>query len=228
MFGLNAWIYEQEAQRTSERIKITLTTKAKCGEYKGSIPPYGYRLDNKALFLANDGSPEIMRYIYSEYVNGVGFDKISRSLSKKGILTPSTVAQKSNFKKYFHGSTVKKILSNPHYVGDLVQGREETTSVISNIRRKLDKEAYIVIPDAHEAIITRAVFELTQQLLLERQRNRPKSSPHLFTNFVFCADCGYVGIALIVKAIHVVPIQSICGLLALITLSVKFSLQKQF
>lgn len=190
MFGLYAWIYEQVSQRTSERIKIALTTKAKRGEYKGSIPPYGYRLENKALYLADDGSPEIVRYIYSEYINGVGFDKIARSLSKRGIPTPSTVAQKSNASKYWHGSTVKKILSNLHYVGDLVQGREETISVTSNIRRKLDKEAYIVIPDTHEAIIKREVFELTQQLMLERQRKRPKSSPHLFTNFVFCSDCG--------------------------------------
>jgi site-specific DNA recombinase len=37
-----AWIYEQEAQRTSQRIKMALQTKAKKGKFKGSIQPYGY------------------------------------------------------------------------------------------------------------------------------------------------------------------------------------------
>ncbi|WP_414813101.1 MULTISPECIES: recombinase family protein [Paenibacillus] len=30
---------------------------------------------------------------------------------------------------YWQGTSVKKILQNPHYVGDLVQGREATLNV---------------------------------------------------------------------------------------------------
>ena len=42
MFGLYAWIYEQEAQRTSERIKIALRSRAELGLFNGSVAPYGY------------------------------------------------------------------------------------------------------------------------------------------------------------------------------------------
>jgi len=189
MFGLYAWIYEQESQRTSERIKIALTTKAKRGEYKGSIPPYGYKLENKHLFIAADNTPDIVRHIYNKYICGTGFDAIARSLSKQMLPTPSTVAQKSNKSTYWHGSTIKRMLSNPHYIGDLVQGREETISVTSNVRRQINEADYIVIKDAHEAIISREQFDAVQQLMLQRKRKRPKSSPHLFTNFIYCDDC---------------------------------------
>ncbi|WP_102716468.1 recombinase family protein [Paenibacillus castaneae] len=32
---------------------------------------------------------------------------------------------------YWQGTSVKKILTNPHYVGDLVQGRQTTVNVTS-------------------------------------------------------------------------------------------------
>ncbi|WP_081676997.1 MULTISPECIES: recombinase family protein [Paenibacillus] len=43
--------------------------------------------------------------------------------------TPSQVIGKSNASLYWQGTSVKKILQNPHYVGDLVQGREATLNV---------------------------------------------------------------------------------------------------
>ncbi|WP_053070496.1 recombinase family protein [Alkalihalobacillus pseudalcaliphilus] len=51
MFGLYAWIYEQESQRTSERIKMALRTNAQRGFFKSSKPPYGYKIVDKKLCL---------------------------------------------------------------------------------------------------------------------------------------------------------------------------------
>lgn len=56
MFGLYAWMYEQEAQNTSCRIKITCETKAKKGLFIGSIPPYGYRKEAGRLYIREDES----------------------------------------------------------------------------------------------------------------------------------------------------------------------------
>lgn len=39
MFGLYAWMYEQESQNTSNRVKETLKTRAKNGLFQGSNPP---------------------------------------------------------------------------------------------------------------------------------------------------------------------------------------------
>ena len=47
MFGLYAWMYEQESQNTSNRVKETLRTRAKKGLYKGSNAPYGYEVQER-------------------------------------------------------------------------------------------------------------------------------------------------------------------------------------
>lgn len=42
MFGLHAWLYESESQRTSDRIKSVFVSKHKSGQYIAFRPPYGY------------------------------------------------------------------------------------------------------------------------------------------------------------------------------------------
>ncbi|GGM28965.1 hypothetical protein GCM10011351_13750 [Paraliobacillus quinghaiensis] len=124
MFGLYAWIYEQESQRTSERIKVVFNSKARRGEFKGSNAPYGYQVVNKKLFLAENDTPEVIQRIFDLYVSGMGVDAIAHRLSLDGVPTPASVAGKKNAAKFWQGSSVKNILTNPHYTGDLVQHRE--------------------------------------------------------------------------------------------------------
>ena len=72
MFGLYAWMYEQESQNTSNRVKETLRTRAKNGLFKGSIPPFGYTLREGKLYIRNDNVPSIVKRIFDEYLAGSG------------------------------------------------------------------------------------------------------------------------------------------------------------
>lgn len=192
MFGLYAWIYEQELQNTSNRIKAALRIKAKKGEFKGSVPPYGYRLNSGKLVLAEDDTPNNVKRIFRMYLEGKGYDAIARTLTREDCPTPAQVVGKKNAGLYWHGTSVKKILTNPHYVGDLVQGRQTTVSVTSKVREEIPREKQIVTEDAHHAIISREDFEAVQQYMQgrKRQQAKPKAKKHLFTNYLFCADCG--------------------------------------
>lgn len=192
MFGLYAWMYEQESQRTSTRIKAALSSKAKKGEFKGSVPPYGYRLQNGKLILAEDETPSNVKRIFRMYLEGKGFDAIARTLTREGFPTPAQIVGKKNAGLYWQGTSVKKILTNPHYVGDLVQGRQTTISVTSKVREEIPREQQIVTENAHQAIISREDFEAVQRYMTgrKRQQAKPKAKKHLFTNYLFCADCG--------------------------------------
>ncbi|MED4354602.1 recombinase family protein [Schinkia azotoformans] len=192
MFGLYAWMYEQESQRTSTRIKAALSSKAKKGEFKGSIPPYGYRLQNGKLILAEDETPSNVKRMFRMYLEGKGFDAIARTLTREGFPTPAQIVGKKNAGMYWQGTSVKKILTNPHYVGDLVQGRQTTISVTSKVREEIPREQQIVTENAHQAIISREDFEAVQRYMTgrKRQQAKPKAKKHLFTNYLFCADCG--------------------------------------
>lgn len=57
-------------------------------------------------------------------------------------------------------------------------------------RNYKNPDDYIIVKNTHEPIIERKEFELVQQLLSARKRTRPQTEVHLFTNTVFCADCG--------------------------------------
>jgi hypothetical protein len=194
MFGLYAWLYEQESQRISDRIKAVFKTKYKNGEYLSSVPPYGYeKTPERKLAVRKDDTPDIVKDIFDKFLNDWGYDKIARYLSNEGYKTPAQIVGKKNAGLYWHGSTVKKILKNPVYTGDLVQNRETSISVVNKKRRQVPKEEQIVVKDCHEAIIDRATFERVQQIITLREakgRGKIKNKKHLFTNFLFCADCG--------------------------------------
>ncbi|QHT45569.1 recombinase family protein [Bacillus sp. SB49] len=190
MFGLYAWMYEQESQRTSDRVKTALINRAKKGVYKGSVPPYGYTLNEGKLTIRNDSTPSIVKRIYRDYISGKGFDRIAKDLYNEEIPSPSQVANKRNATNRWNGSSVRSILSNPNYTGDLVQGRTTTKSVTSKIREQKNHDDYIVVPNVHPSIISKEDFDVVQGLMKARRRKRPSHEKHLFTNTAYCADCG--------------------------------------
>lgn len=51
IFGLYAWLYEQESQNTSNRVKESLKTRAIKGLFQGSNPPYGYEVKGGKLYI---------------------------------------------------------------------------------------------------------------------------------------------------------------------------------
>lgn len=190
MFGFLTAIYEEESRSMSRRIKSVFEVKARKGEFLGSNSPLGYKVINKKLFIQEDETPDIIRRIFREYIEGKGHDAIARGLYEEGIRTPSSYANKKNTTVVWHGSTVRTILRNPHYAGDIVQNRTTSISLTSDKRKDICPSKWIVVEDAHEAIISRADFQLVQRLLIERKRIRPQSKTRLFSNLLFCADCG--------------------------------------
>ncbi|MGI8372204.1 recombinase family protein [Priestia megaterium] len=193
MFGLYAWIYENESQRSSDRIKAVYRTKYKSGKFMGSIPPYGYSLQKGKLVIKTDYTVEVVRDIFDKYLQGWGHDKIASYLTEKDIPTPSRVAGKNNSSLYWQGSSIKTILQNPHYVGNLVQGRETSLNVTNKARKANSPKDWIVVTDTHQPIISKEIFEQVQNLLASkarRGRGKTKAPKHLFTNITYCSDCG--------------------------------------
>ncbi|WP_233880278.1 recombinase family protein [Virgibacillus halodenitrificans] len=189
MFGLYAWMYEQESQRTSDRVKAALRIRAK-NHFKGSVPPYGYYVQDGVLKIKNDFTPGVVRRIFNSYLSGKGFDRIAKELLEDGISTPSEIAGKRNSSSIWHGSTIRNILENPHYIGNMVQQRETSISVTTEKRKSNDPSNYVISEGSHDPIISKDDFQVVQQLIAERKRKRPYAKKHLFTNISFCADCG--------------------------------------
>lgn len=189
-FGLDAWQNEIEAENASQRIKAALKTRAINGKFNGSVAPYGYLSEKGKLIIRNDDTPQIVQYIFDEYIKGKGIDAIAHSLSKAGVPTPSMVANKDNAGYLWHGTTIRKILSNEVYIGNMVQMKERTKNAISEKRVKSQESDKVRVENTHEAIISKEDFTIVQELMITRSRNSTHQATHLFTNIAFCADCG--------------------------------------
>ena len=87
-------------------------------------------------------------------MEGNGRQSIARRLYNEGVPTPAQIAGKANAGDKWHDSTIRCILTNPHYVGDLVQGRTTTVSVTSKRRKNVPKEKQFIVKHAHEPIIS--------------------------------------------------------------------------
>ncbi|MES5953103.1 recombinase family protein [Bacillus fungorum] len=71
--------------------------------------------------------------------------KITNDFMSRGIPIPRAVAGAINAGTKWHQNTIKGILNNPAYTGNLVHNREETTKFLSDselykIRKKRDLE----------------------------------------------------------------------------------------
>jgi hypothetical protein len=76
-------------------------------------------------------------------------------------------------------------------MGDLAQGRSRVKSYKIHKVEAVPKEDWIVVRNTHEAVIERETFESARALLRRDTRTPPKRTTlHLFSGFLRCADCG--------------------------------------
>ena len=86
---------------------------------------------------------------------------------------------------------VQFMLKNEIYVGSMVQGRQYTPSYRSKKREPIPKEDWVVVPDMHEPIVSRELFDEAQKRMGARKKTiKAKDEPDLFAGLFFCEACG--------------------------------------
>ncbi|MDE6454879.1 MAG: recombinase family protein [Dysosmobacter sp.] len=192
------------ARDISTKIKSTLHTKAKRGEYLGALDPYGYlrHPDDKHKLIINEETAPIVRRMFEMCAAGMGARSIATKLNTEGILSPTEYTRFRKHNPDTDGEFVRKgfwtrtyvqfMLKNEIYVGSMVQGRQYTPSYRSKKREPIPKEDWIVVPNMHEPIVSRELFDEAQEKLKTRKKvcTGPSDLPHLFSGLFFCEACG--------------------------------------
>ena len=102
-----------------------------------------------------------------------------------------TTTFKTNPQALWSAGTVLRILKNPVYTGVLIQGKETTPSYKVHKRIGKAESEWAVVPNNHEAIITKSDFDTVQKVLsLDTRRGVDDSVVSLFSGMLFCGDCG--------------------------------------
>lgn len=184
----------------SSKIKSVLHAKRKSGQYLTSYAPYGYRKsdEDKHRLVIDEEAAVIVRRIYNLRHSGMAYNKITALLNEEGIPTPRIYWCQQNgkdwskYSSFWQTQTVKCILQNEVYTGNLVINRRGHRSYKDKTNIIKPEDEWIRHEGTHEAIITRAVWEDVQRLgqpSKERVKNNAPSVESLFRGKIFCADC---------------------------------------
>ena len=190
------------AKDISKKIRTVMDTKRINGQFIGAFAPFGYvkAQDNKNKLLVDPVAAEIVKRIFSMYLNGNSMTKITYILTEEKVLTPTEYKNKVqnlayvNVNAKFHKwrtETVKGILTNPTYIGNMAQHRSEKISYKVDKFKKIPRKDWIVAENTHEPIIDKNDFMTVQQLLAKKAgRFYPSERvEHLLKGLLFCGDC---------------------------------------
>lgn len=194
-FGLFAWLAEEEANKTSQRIKTVWDSYNKEGKVHVTLAPYGYLYDSEIKnFVVNEVERPLVEKIFNLYLEGYGFNNIAQMLDSEGVPT------KRGGK--WAGAIIRGILTNEFYIGTLVQGKTRTIDATMKENIKIDSSDWYRHQGNHEAIISKEVFEKVNRQITERSLKAKKSytkehsnlsrnsNKSLFSNLLKCAECG--------------------------------------
>lgn len=89
--------------------------------------------------------------------------------------------------KRWSRAVLHQLLMNPAYSGDVVWCRSEKADRTRQVHRPVDD--WVIVRDAHPAIIDRALFEAVQQRLRDRHRPIGKKRLYILSGLIRCSVC---------------------------------------
>lgn len=178
---------QEESMSISKNMKVGVRMRMKNGTYLLSVPPYGYKIEDRELVIIPEQA-EIVRLIFNSYLNGMGRMAITTMLNEMN-------APRSKSNLPWKETTVRYILTNEKYSGDeLMQKKFKTDSLPYKLIRNNGQYEQYYYSDCHEAIINRDVFEKVQALLKDRGTSARISGEnavqHRYSKLLVCKHCG--------------------------------------
>lgn len=187
------------AKDISKKIKSSLKAKMKEGKWVGGRTPFGYDQDkdNKNHLVINTEKANVVKRIFDMCLEGLSFFKIAKQLTNKGIKTPAQYYNfewKNNYNlKYgqWHPKTIRDILTNRIYIGDMVQNRR--SKVNYKVKKVIKNNVcdYIIVENTHEAIIDKEIFYEVQKRIPKNKGRNEKKEIYLLDGLLYCGDCGH-------------------------------------
>lgn len=184
----------------SNKVKSVLHAKMRSGQYIAAYAPYGYRKseEDRHRLVIDEEAAAVVRRMFELRRAGMAYGKIAAVLNSEGILSPRWYWAKlygngsCKYANLWMYATVKNILTNEVYTGNLIQNQTGSRSYKDDTMIYKPESEWIRHEALHEAIISPEVWNEVQAINRERTRlsadNAPPK-PFLFTGKLVCADC---------------------------------------
>ena len=196
--ALNNFINEKYSRDLSKNIKKVYRMKQQAGEYMGGKPVFGYIKDpnDKHKLIIDEEAAEIVRKIFDLYLELQSQSGVMKALTDAKIPIPEVykgtrrgVKAKHPYEWNYH--TVRSILRNQMYIGDMVQNVHIKKSFREKKIIKTDKEDWVIVEGTHEPIIDKEKFYRVQNLLDANYRQPTPEYQRTFKGLMYCHECGH-------------------------------------
>ena len=181
----------------SKKIKSAVDLKKLSGEYVYGSAPFGYKKGpQRNTIVVDEPAAAIVRRMFQLASEGITYTVIAHTLNSEGIETPSVYLAKvrGQYKTQAKWSfeSVRNILLNRIYTGDTVPFKSHVVRVGSDRTKAIPVDQQIIIPNTHEAIISRELFYQAHnaQKRYAARKTNPNREAYLFTSKLVCGCCG--------------------------------------
>lgn len=190
-------LYDLYSKDISIKVKTSFENKCANGEYVFGQVPFGYEKSKeiKNGIVVNEKEAQVVRYIFSLALQGKSSTQIVKQLYKEKIPTITEIRKPDTRKEdgkihTWTVSSVRKILNNRFYLGDMVYGKTVRKAVGSNKYNMVSREEWKIIPQHHEALVSIETFQQVSSFRPEYSTKR-KREKHPLTGKVYCGGCRY-------------------------------------
>ncbi len=191
-------VHDFYSRDLSKKIVTAKRAGAKQGKHMTAYAPYGFIKNEEKRLIPDEVSADVVKRIFSMRLEGKGTTAIAEALNKEGILSPLMLRKKrknqfpcnsSKDMTYWRGSRIQAILKDRRYVGDAVYGKYLRKEIGSKKDRLVPETQWIVVEDAHEALVSRKDFNKVQSLFKHYAKKTKKKNVELFTSKIKYAGC---------------------------------------
>ena len=193
MISVLSAVAEIERENIRTQTMAGREQKAREGKWNGGFAPYGYKLENGNLVIAED-EVEVIRVIYDRYIHtNEGVAGVAKYLNRNGYVKK---LRQNNTIPGFSRDFVKNVLYNPVYMGKIAYGRRRTEKKqgTRNEMHVVEQSEFPVYEGQHEAIISEEDWYLAQEKRkinsFKREKVNNPDHAHILSGILKCPCCG--------------------------------------
>lgn len=167
--------------------------KAREGRWNGGFAPYGYKLVDGELVIAEDEA-ETIYLIYDKFIHTtMGIGKVAAYLNQHGYKKKK---RQNNTLDAFSATFVKGVLDNPVYCGKMPYGRRKNEKVAGtrNQYHIVKQDSFMIYDGVHEAIVSEEDWLLAQQKRRDSgvkfEKTHSLEHENILSGILKCPICG--------------------------------------
>nr|WP_300820058.1 recombinase family protein [uncultured Acetatifactor sp.] len=192
----------------SKKVSTALRAQMETGRFRNRNLPYGYLWNgDRTAYVVDEEAAAVVRQIFEWKLREISVYTIVERLKAGGIESPERHKRRAGTRnggniqgEGWCPSTIRGILQNRAYIGEMVCGKSETALYKGLKKHLTETDKWIVVPDAHPPIISASDFETVERQIQKDSAHRETAMEwsadiragmiDLFAGKIFCADCG--------------------------------------